>query len=63
MERKDFLGSFIKKVTVDQRKVTIDYTIPIHGASTGFPAREVLPLIQNGSPVKCLKAWSCGILW
>ncbi len=65
MEQKTFLGPFIKKVTVKQRKVTIDYTIPIHGANTGSPTREVLPLIQNGysNPIKCLKARFCEIVW
>ena len=50
IERKSFLGSFIKKVTVNRRRVTIASTVPIHGTKMQSATREALPLIQNGSP-------------
>ena len=60
IEQKSFLKTFIQKVSVNRSKVTIDYTLDI--ARKGMPPlmREVLPLIQNGSPGCHPEAWFCG---
>jgi site-specific DNA recombinase len=63
IEQKSFLKTFIQKVSVNRSKVVIDYTLDIARKGAQPITQEVLPLKQVGSPDKCLKARSCGILW
>jgi hypothetical protein len=54
IEQKSFLQPFIKRIEVHKDKMVIDYMIPIGTGGGDPPTREVLPLVQSGSP-RCNK--------
>ena len=56
IEQKSFLQSFIKRIEVHKDRVVIDYTIPVDAGSGEPPTREVLPLVQSGSPNRTIFA-------
>lgn len=46
-ERKVFLKSFVKRVVVSEKEVTVDYKLPLPtGCTSG--EREVLPIVTCG---------------
>ena len=50
-ERKGFLRSFIKQITINYPRLEIEYTIPLPVPHKETPSREeVLSIIQIGSP-------------
>lgn len=49
-ERKRFVGSFVKRITVHGGKVTIEYTYPTGGSQETSGGGGVLCSAQNGSP-------------
>jgi hypothetical protein len=53
-DRESFLRSFIKRVEVRDRKLTIDYTMPLQTRKVDPPYREVLPFVRTGSPDRTL---------
>jgi hypothetical protein len=61
VEQKSFLWSFINKVMVDGKTVTIDYTDAVHQRGAETTTSEVLAMLKSGSPGKCLRARSYGI--
>jgi len=51
MEQKGFLRSFIKRIDLDHPNAEIEYTVPMTPPKQKEPLRrEVLPIVQNGSP-------------
>ena len=48
-ERKAFIRSFVKQITIDYPEATIEYTIPLNAESEN-PRTEVLASALNGSP-------------
>jgi hypothetical protein len=50
IEQKSFLQSFMKGIELHKDKIVIDYTIPIDTGGGDPPTREVLPLVESGSP-------------
>jgi hypothetical protein len=51
MEQKGFLRSFIKRIDLDHPNAEIEYTVPMTPPKKKEPLRrEVLSIVQNGSP-------------
>jgi len=48
-KRKSFLRSFVKRIEVKGRKLSVDYTMPLQTKKAAPPYREVLPFVQTGS--------------
>jgi hypothetical protein len=51
IEQRGFLRSFVKRISVNHPKVTIDYSIPINKEKAEPLVREVLPFSKSGSPI------------
>ncbi|MBN1114237.1 MAG: hypothetical protein JXA66_02755 [Oligoflexia bacterium] len=49
IEQKTFLKSFIKRITVNQPEVKIDYTLPLVAEKRGSRNFEVLPIVRSGT--------------
>jgi len=50
IEQKTLLKSFIKKITVNQPKIKIEYRLPIINKKGRTSNQEVLPMLMSGSP-------------
>ena len=59
-ERKAFLKSFIKKITVDGEKVTVNYKLPLPGGSKDDSALAVLPIDTFGGEGGTRTPMPCG---
>jgi hypothetical protein len=52
VEQKSFLGSFAKRIELNQPQMAIDYTIPLETQKVEPLSREVLPFVYSGSSAK-----------
>jgi site-specific DNA recombinase len=48
VERKSFLRSFVKKIVVEDKQVTIYYTLPMPKDGSYREEKEVLPIVTSG---------------
>jgi len=50
IEQKSFIQSFVKRIVVNQSKIKIEYTLPIINKIDRTSTKEVLSMVQSGSP-------------
>ncbi|MGE4412188.1 MAG: recombinase family protein [Candidatus Caldatribacteriota bacterium] len=50
VEQKSFIQSFVKKIIVNQSKIKIEYNLPIISKIDRTSTKEVLSMVQSGSP-------------
>ncbi len=50
MERKSFIRSFVKRIEIVDKEVTIEYTLPLAPSEKELVTEEVLSIAVNGGP-------------
>jgi site-specific DNA recombinase len=50
MERKSFIRSFVKRIEIKDKQVTIEYTLPLAPNKKELLTEEVLSIVGNGGP-------------
>jgi site-specific DNA recombinase len=50
IEQKSFIQSFVKKIVVNKTKIKIEYNLPIISKIDRTSTKEVLSMVQSGSP-------------